>query len=258
MKRSTKSFAKKASNLYQSIHQQLRVYAGATVVALVSVLALTPPSEAKIVYTPANVLVMCHFGCSPPYNLDLNHDGVTDFVFTVSDDFRFMFCTGRAEADEFPDVSGNGVVGTPLNKGAQIGHGQSFFGGEEVMAYYEVSMYPHCVKSDGGYWLYVTDRYLGVEFQIRGKTHYGWARLSVSPFSIQLTGYAYETIAGKAIRAGQKKEAADESGEEDLGPGSSLNSPLPNGPQPATLGALAMGAPGLLIWRRKESVAVMQ
>lgn len=48
MKRSTASFARKASNLYQSIRRQLCGYAVAAVVAVVSVLALTQPSEAKI------------------------------------------------------------------------------------------------------------------------------------------------------------------------------------------------------------------
>jgi hypothetical protein len=127
MKRSTRSFAKEASNLYQSIRQQLNRYAPAAVLAVVSVLAFTQPSDAKIVYTPANVLIWANslknYGY---YNLDLNHDGVTDFLFTVQDDFRLGFCWGRAEAD----VSGNGVVGAPLNKGAQIGHGQSFVGGK--------------------------------------------------------------------------------------------------------------------------------
>ena len=79
MKRSNRSFAKTASNLYQSIHQQLSVYAGAAVVAVVSVLALTQPSEAKIVYTHANVVLWCqHTRCTQQYNLDLNHDGVAD------------------------------------------------------------------------------------------------------------------------------------------------------------------------------------
>jgi len=74
MKRSIKSFAKEASNLYQSIHQQLSVYALAGVVAVVSVLALAPLSEAKIVYTPANVVIE-----NSTYNLDLNDDGIVDF-----------------------------------------------------------------------------------------------------------------------------------------------------------------------------------
>jgi hypothetical protein len=60
------------------------VYAVAAVVALVSVFAWTQPSEAKIVYTHANVVLSCETNfCDQQYNLDLNHDGVTDFTITV-------------------------------------------------------------------------------------------------------------------------------------------------------------------------------
>jgi hypothetical protein len=253
MKRSIRSFAKKASNLYPSIYQQLSVYAVAAVVALVSVLALAQPSEAKIVYTPADVVIMCHISCNPPYNLDLNHDGVADFIFTVSSDFRFGFCGGRAEADELP-IGGNAVVGAPLKKGAQIGRGQDFGGGEEVMAWVkQVDYNNHCYSSFGGPWYGVIDRFLGVEFKKNGKTHYGWARLSVGPAFINLTGCAYETIPGKSIKAGQKKEAADDFTNEDLGPGASLTSPIPDKPRPASLGILALGSQGVPLWRRKES-----
>jgi hypothetical protein len=87
-----------------------------------------------------------------------------------------------------------------------------------------------------------------LQFLIEGKVHFGWARLNVScrgtdVFAI-LTGYAYETIPGKAIIAGATK------GPDDSEPTASLNPPIP---VPTTLGALAMGAPGLSIWRRKES-----
>ena len=73
----------------------------------------------------------------------------------------------------------------------------------------------------------VYDRYLGIMFQIKGKPHYGWARLNVSggggSLGGVLTGYAYETIPNKPIIAGKTK-----------------------GPdvitvEPATLGRLALG-----------------
>jgi hypothetical protein len=67
-----------------------------------------------------------------------------------------------------------------------------------------------------------------------------------------LTGYAYETSPGKGIVAGQTKGMDDSNIEQ---PDAVLTTPIPDSPQPATLGALAMGAPGLPIWRRKDSVA---
>ena len=112
--------------------------------------------------------------------------------------------------------------------------------------------------SGGGNWFNVTRRSLGLKFYRRGKAHYGWAQLNVSgsPFEnpkATLTGYAYETIPGKSIKAGQTKEAddfavaTDSSNRDDVGPGASVTSSSPDIPHPASLGMLALGAQGLRI-----------
>lgn len=48
-------------------------------------------------------------------------------------------------------------------------------------------------------------RYLGLAFQINGETYYGWALLEIdiSAGGAKLKGYAYETVAGMPIDAGQ-------------------------------------------------------
>ena len=99
----------------------------------------------------------------------------------------------------------------------------------------------------GGPWKNAQPGYLGLKFFIKGKVHYGWARLR-RPLGRNL-GYgdwlrSYETIPGKAIITGATK------GPDNPEPTASFS--MPN-PEPATLGALAMGARGLSIWRRKES-----
>ena len=76
MKRSPRS--RKPANLSESIHQQLNMYALAAGAAGVSVLALAQPSEAEIKYTPTHVVI--GKGGVSIYNLDLNHDGITDFT----------------------------------------------------------------------------------------------------------------------------------------------------------------------------------
>ena len=68
-----------------------------------------------------------------------------------------------------------------------------------------------------------------------------------------LTGYAYDPIANKPIAnkpivTGATKEADDE----NQPAGASFKT---NAPEPATLGMLALGAPGLSIWRRENGVA---
>jgi len=53
------------------------MYALAAGAAGVGMVAMARPSEAKITNTPANQQIpLCDF-----FDLDLNHDGITDFVF---------------------------------------------------------------------------------------------------------------------------------------------------------------------------------
>jgi hypothetical protein len=72
---------KTASNLSEPIHQQFNIYALAAGAAGVSVLALVLASEARIVYTPANIGISPRFNSH--YHLDLNQDGITDFVISA-------------------------------------------------------------------------------------------------------------------------------------------------------------------------------
>ena len=267
MKGSIKSFAQKASDLYRSIHQQLTTYAGAAVVAVLSVLAFTQPSEAKIVYTPAKVSLYNN----GQYKLDLNHDRIVDF--TLQEVFeetypcypwspfitRYLRETPAQGAGTAADTNG---LPTAQDEGVEIGSNLGFNHAAADMAYVASGYWfpAHCRYEAfvTGNWINVRDRYLGLEFQIKGKTHYGWARISVQVLGIvdriwistQLTGYAYETVPGKSIKAGQKKEATDDPTNEDFGSGASLTNPIPDISQ--SLGMLALGAQGIPIWRRKE------
>ncbi len=252
MKRS--SGPRKTANLSESIHQQLNMYALAASAAGVGVLALAQPCEAKIIYTKANHII----GLNQTYRLDLNHDGIADFVLT---DFFSTFSMGmgfsagslnvspKRSANEVwaekPHCRSEVLCAAALPKGAKIGSKGSFrpdYPAGEVMASTTAEFGPH-----GGSWFNIT-RYLGLKFVIKGKTHFGWARLAVKVqdfrITATLTGYAYETIPGKAIIAGATK------GPDDGEPTASVSTFTP---KPATLGALAMGAPGLSIWRREES-----
>ena len=101
-----------------------------------------------------------------------------------------------------------------------------------------------------GPWIGVPYSYLGLKIAINGERHYGWARVNFLAHTTVLTGYAYETIPGKSIKAGQTKGTVEEW---DEAPGASLTAPIPDQPQPATLGVLAMGAHGLSIWRRESA-----
>jgi len=239
------------------------MYALAASAAGAGVLALSPPVQAKIVYTPANVGLR-------GYSLDLNHDGITDFTFrgsSTSWSSRFQSALGVSSP---PHNAVMGKSGTALQPGVEIGPKRRLWergviierlrwrynGGHSTTNFYGA-------WANGAYGKGFKGRYLGLKFLIQGEVHYGWARLDTLggwPRGAVLTGYAYETIPGKAIVAGQTKgnmddmEASpDTMNSDDLGSGASLSTPIPDKPQPASLGILALGAKGMLLWRRKES-----
>jgi hypothetical protein len=266
MKRSSGS-RKTASNLSESVHQQINKYALAASAAGVGMLALAQSAEAKIIYTHANV----HIGINRHYNLDLNHDGIVDF--TIGNGLN-----GNGKCSTFAGVGVgptakrvNGVVAGrglwqhypfALSQGVKIGAGGNSWwgwGGGGAMAKYNHYRNSQgvCTNFSIGRWINATDRYLGLKFGIHGKTHYGWARLTVHrsgrSFVAHLTGYAYENITGKSILAGQTHGTANQSDEESFGAGTSVMRPI-DPPQPASLGTLALGAQGVPLWRRKESV----
>ena len=122
------------------------------------------------------------------------------------------------------------------------------------------SFFVAVVATLAGPWFNITNRYLGLKFTIKGKTHYGWARLTVGrglALPATLTGYAYETIPDKAIVAGKTNGVADDFTHLDPGPNASTPGPIPETLQPASLGTLALGAQGLALRRRKESAGAL-
>jgi hypothetical protein len=246
-----------SGNLSGSFHERLGAYALAAGAAGVSLLALAQPAEGRIVYTHIHRSI----GDGDSFRLDLNHDRVVDFTFqnkryaSCTPDGGICFYTERLTLDA---ARGNQVVynssgAAALKPGVQIGPKRAFSGGFQLMASIK-SFASHKPRGD---WINVKNRYLGVKFKIKGQFHYGWARLSVQALRnpeiiATLTGFAYETIPNKPIIAG--KTADEVSSVEQSNP-ASLATPVR---EPLMLGLLAMGAPGLSIWRREESVGVVR
>jgi hypothetical protein len=227
--------------LSESLVRRVNAYALVAGAAGVSVMALTQPSNAEIVYTPAHGNV--------PFNgvvpVDLNHDGIPDFKFTIQ---SFAYHSFHATFEVLP--MGNGVMASskgdaaPLPLGDQVGGSRVFKHNHATLARSSGFDYNSVYSwHSGGPWANQQNRYLGVEFEIGGVTHYGWIRLSVTlknfrQFTATITGFAYETVAGKAILTGQ---VASES-----------SAVLPNSDLMAwpSLGAMALGSSGLQLWRR--------
>ena len=114
----------KPSRLSQALHAQLNMYAVAATAAGVG--AMAQPAEAKVVYTPVHQLI----GANGVLNLDLNQDGIVDFLIQQWN-YGNWASNNQLLAD--PAV-GNGVMGKQnqalaLPSGASIGPGQAFIAG---------------------------------------------------------------------------------------------------------------------------------
>ena len=269
MKRSARP--RKTTNLSELVHQRLNMYALAASAAGVSAVALSQPAEARIVYTPIHHVI----GKNALFYIDLNHDGIADFLLANSA-FRVNHTSvnllrALPNHDESAGVAGafsspDTFAALALKRGTRISETQRFYSRGAMAGQCRhntnMSSFPCGSRSHNttGDWVNVTNRYLGLVFTLHGKIHYGWARLNVQALkrrftlTATLTGFAYETVPGKPIVAGK---TLPENGwdENSFNPDASITNPVPDIPQTASLGALALGAHGLAIWRREESVA---
>jgi len=239
------------ARLRAGLEKSLTAYANAAAAAGVGLLALAAPAEGKIVYTPGYVQIPMNGGWVP---LDLNHDGIADFSFTVwtqpSADSHPTCFSARAKTNQiWGRGKGNSFCGSrfaaALRRNFKVGPDKSYFN-NSTGSRWIMGFRGGLSSSSGSYgqWLSPTQhRYLGLKFTAGGNVHYGWARFNVtlnpSPIrwygtNVTLTGYAYETIPNKPIITGKTR-----------------------GPDvitlaPASLGHLAQGASGIRVWREKK------
>jgi hypothetical protein len=229
---------RQSKNLASSLEHRLNSYALAASAAGAGMLALAQPSEARIVYRKADIVISTAGMRS--YDLDLNQDGIIDFVLyaTYESGRGYHFAELRCKGSARSNVWGKQRYESALRQGVRIGPKGRFSASGISMAYVinvtNVStkfLWPWANGGKG-----VKNRYLGLKFPINGKTHFGWARLNVEvtgqpAITATLTGYAYETVPNKPIIAG-KTHGKDVVTVE-----------------PTSLGALAAGASGLRTWR---------
>jgi hypothetical protein len=208
--------SRNTKRLSESLQKRLNSYAIMASAAGVGMLALAQPAEAKIIYKHAHIPINNNSG---PVELDMNYDGTNDFKFAAT-----YFSTGQRpspllgccqaglfaspaqQANRIDAVESNSrwLCAAALPKGVRVGPKSPFQPGESQLA-----MANAFSSTSYGPWRHGGEAYLGLEFGIKGKVHFGWARVNMTGnhFAAVITGYAYETVANKAIITGKTKGA---------------------------------------------------
>ncbi|MFT7589625.1 MAG: hypothetical protein ACI959_001845 [Limisphaerales bacterium] len=169
-------------------------------------------AEAAIVYTDVDPDTVVD---NSVFLIDMNADGITDFQVGQSGSSSTTYGTF---AFNFASLSGNPSV----NYGF-VNPGGSYYSslqaaamsaGESIGPAAPITTNTWATMAFGssfsgyaygyGEWNNVTDKYLGVSFDIAGATHYGWIRCdaAIGVASITVKGFAYEDVAGMALSAG--------------------------------------------------------
>jgi len=206
-------------------------------------MATEQSAQASIVYTNSTATVDSN---NPSYNLDLNGDSTVDYtlqwngiVGKIKETISSSPGGGTAASNE---VVINGGYAAALDVNTLISSSSSFGSGTQDLGTTLISG-----TVQGPFATQPGDHYLGLKFDIGGEAHYGWAILNDvvgsvgGEQSLTLKGWAYETIAGKSILAGQTF--------------SSDNAV----PEPASLVQLALGAAAvasLTSLRRRKQIAL--
>jgi hypothetical protein len=247
------------SHLSARLDKNLLAYALAASAAGVGILAMAEPAEARIMAMPVNISIPENGGI---IQFDINQDGVPDFGLSA----RIYEFAGAEFAGTPPPLgnfssslrvipaqNGNEVWEVSSNQdecaaavhaGNLVGARRPFKPGALLMLVANGSetrgRSSHCP------WRGTHPPYLGLKFMINGEVHFGWARVNAALRNVVLTGFAYETVPNKPIIAGATKDHID--GDVHAAP----ESLTALSPRPRNLGALALGAPGLVPWLKKD------
>jgi len=172
-----------------------------------------PTAGAEVVYTQVNVTI----SGSGSIKINMNHDGTRDFVLQSASWPTTCGILGRGAlmgSTKITPTTGNGIVVSQLGfaavlaSGISIDSSSTFYNAQSVIMQFFIC--------SGGASKHLAG-YLGLEFQINGQTHYGWAQVSIdahdnyrgSGMSTTLVDFAYETIPGQAIKTGQTSGSLD-------------------------------------------------
>lgn len=239
------------TQLGESLSKRLAAYAlAATAAAGIGLAAGPAPAEGSVISHTASLTVSCTrvhtddiFSCQSHATLDIV--GAVNLTFRVAGN---SVNTEGFERHLTLDVIGKGAEIAVSSSRAFSFQGPARFGNGHPIGPAEGFLPPGSsgamalifpiIPNALGNWLSGRG-YLGFEFSSHGE-HFGWVAASVSNrgegaiFALDVTGYAYDTVAGQTILAGQTTAV----------------------PEPGTLVLLALGALGLTALRKRKLSAV--
>ena len=194
-------------------------------VFIVTAMMFSVSANAQIVYTDVNpdVVRSCSFtgGCGGAYSIDLNTDGMNDFILAPRASQFGCGCRGRYALGQrdsavisststswIADTAGGYALNTLID--SSLGW---------TNALHLLALQPMvCVPcSFGGYnlsqpsasgpWKNISGKYLALKIQVGTNFYYGWIKLGVTiasySVSITIMEYAYNSIPNQPILAGE-------------------------------------------------------
>ncbi len=169
-------------------------------------------ANAQIVYTDVNPDLT-----TSSYNLDLNHDGTTDFVIaqTTSVVTGSIHCSGT-RINRYLQIiasAGNQVLNQTMNLNTVIDQGSGTWYSSKSLTSSTNSCHcnscfgcPLCIWN----WLLVnstvvTSKYFGLKLVVGSQTYYGWlhANATSSPMNCTIMDYGYNSVPDERILSGQ-------------------------------------------------------
>ncbi len=272
--------------LPEHLRQRLNGYALAAGAAGVAILACSVPVDAApvckklhidLVGTGTYALNPAHQRV-PPFNIAETYNNVSSLLGGSWN--RGFFIPNWAGA---MPLLGASNLPADVRSGASIGPRGNFAKGPSYGMLFTYGIGKGTVNHHKGNLQFGQFNYIGFKFGVAGESHYGWVRMNVT-FEARADGkmgtmhireYGYETAPKTAIHAGQCSatgQASEPTAEPNhsatampkttskpqrRGVISSIQRPIPPALRVPTtdasmLGLLALGAPGLSIWRRED------
>lgn len=147
--------------------------------------------------------------------LDLNGDGTTDYE--ISNDGVFSGVNPGTTARVYTENS-QSILGT--NGGNNYNYPFALSEGETIdenattwitNPNYQTLNWMGCAYTNSQWCDGQVDKYLGLRINVDGNQHYGWVRMDIpaDASSITIKDFAFNTVAGEAILAGQSLSVQD-------------------------------------------------